>query len=276
MNRNREWNAAIHPLWFAPTTLFLTTICSDILLCRSALWFLDSSLSLAFDRRPSSFAAGIDRRNIHVVRGSTYPTFCSWTGAIHKLKLAWQLEQVDDEHPGQVPPPRIVEYLTSLACLESMPPYGQMSHTKPSTIHRRIEQLVSRIHISHFKAEVLRSAALSSTFSSAYRQAHFNDMLRALSDVITAYCTLKPLSATMANSWPILYAAISAALLFSGIHVVLRKNIPPEVEKLIKVLGEADDADVGDDDGMRIGRTAYADSLEALRCLAEKAVFEDN
>lgn len=80
----------------------------------------------------------------------------------------------------------------------------------------------------------------------------------------------------MANSWPILYAAISAALLLSGLHAVLDEKIPRQVEKLIQILAEANDVDADEDGGMRIGRTAYADSLEGLRYLAAMAAAEDD
>lgn len=248
MNKSLEWDAAIHPLW-------------------SAIWFLDSSLSLAFGRRPSSFVAGTDQHNLHIVHGVTFPTFCSWTGAIHKLKLNWQLGQIDDVRASDIPPARVSRYLQSLANLEIIPPYGPRSNTRPSTIHRRIEQLVSLIHINHVKAEILRVGALSLAIDAASRKELFTEMMRSLSGLLTAYCTLKPLSATMASSWPILYATISAALLLSGINYSLREESPAVVKKLIVVLGE--DVDEGDDHCKTVCRNAYADALKVLRYLSE-------
>lgn len=244
-----EWDAAIQPLW-------------------SAVWFLDSSLSLAFGRRPSSFVAGLDQGSVHIVHGSKFPTFCSWTGAIHKLKLNWQLEQRDDVRISDIPPPTISCYLQSLARLEIIPPYGPMSNTKPSAIHERIEQLVSLIHIAHFKAEICRVAALSFAIEPISRIQHFDEMMRSFSQVITAYSTLKPLSVTMAHSWPILYATVSSALLLSGISYILKLKVSPVVQKLIKVLNE-DLANDSNDYTKTIGQTAYADSLRVLQHLSD-------
>ncbi|OAA70119.1 hypothetical protein LEL_09935 [Akanthomyces lecanii RCEF 1005] len=248
MNRSLEWDAAIHPLW-------------------SAIWFLDSSLSLAFGRRPSSFVAGLDQHNLHIVSGVTFPTFCAWTGAIHKLKLNWQLEQTGDVKASDVPPSIVFRYLQSLANLETIPPYGPRSNTKPSTFHRKIEQLVSLIHINHVKAEILRVAALSSAVRPASRREHFDEMMQSLSGLISAYCTLKPLSVTMANSWPILYATISSALLLAGICYSLGEETPLVVKKLVGVLCE--DVEEDGDHGRAMGPAAYADGLRVLRHLSE-------
>lgn len=245
-----EWDAAIHPLW-------------------SAIWFLESSLSLAFGRRPSSFVANPDLHQLHIGHGVTFPTFCSWTGAIHKLKLNWQLEQLHDMRPSDIPPSTIASYLQSLANLEIIPPYGPRSNTKASTIHRRIEQLVSLIYINHFKVEILRMGALSSAVESAIRKEYFDDMKQSLDGLIAAYCTLKPLSSTMANSWPILYATICAALLTTGISHTMGTGIPDDVQKLIATLSDNDAFDTSDEGSMRVGRALYADSLEALQHLSE-------
>ncbi|TQV95343.1 fungal specific transcription factordomain-containing protein [Cordyceps javanica] len=248
MNDSTEWCAAIHPLW-------------------SAIWFLDSSLSLAFGRRPSSFVAGLDRQDLHIVHGVTFPTFCSWTGAIHKLKLNWQLEPLHELGAGDdVPSSTTARYLQSLANLEVIPPYGPRSGTKPSTIHRRVEQLVSLIHINHCRAEILRVSALSCALGAARRAEHLEDMMRSLDDLVAAYCTLKPLSATMTNSWPILYATMSAALILAGIRSALGEPPPPVVARLVGVLSK-DVVDEAGDHAKTMGRNAYADGLRVLRHL---------
>lgn len=245
-----EWDAAIHPLW-------------------SAIWFLESSLSLAFGRRPSSFVANPDLHKLHVGHGVTFPTFCSWTGGIHKLKLNWQLEQLHDMRPSDIPPSIITSYLQSLENLEIIPPYGPRSNTKASTIHRRIEQLVSLIHINHLKSEILRIGALSSAVEPATRKEYFDDMNQSLDKLIAAYCTLKPLSATMANSWPILYPTICAALLVSGLSQIVKARVPDAVKHLIRALSDDHTFDSSDEDSMRVGRALYADGLKALQHLAE-------
>ena len=245
-----EWNAAVHPLW-------------------SAIWFLESSLSLAFGRRPCSFVGNADRHKLHIAHGMIFPTFCSWTGAIHKLKLSWQLEQLDETGTCDTPPSIIGSYLQSLANLEIIPPYGPKSNTKASTIHRRIEQVVSLIHINQFKAEILRIGALSSAIEPAIRKGYFDEMKQCLGDLITAYCTLRPLSATMANSWPILSATVCAALLLSGINHALNSGISDAVQKLIRVLSVDNVVDCSDNESMGISGTAYANSLKALRHLSE-------
>lgn len=245
-----EWDAAIHPLW-------------------SAIWFLESSLSLAFGRRPCSFVAGCDRQNLYILPDMTFPTFCSWTGAIHKLKLNWQLEEAGDMRGGHVPLSTMTKYLESLANLEDMPPYGTRSNTRPSTIHRRIEQLVSLIHINHLKAEILRVGALSARIDRAIRIDCLDKMMQSMSGLISAYCALKPLSATMANSWPILYATISAALLLSGISRRTNADTSHLIRNLIRLLSDGDDVDGSDDSFMKIGCKAYADSLKVLRHLSE-------
>lgn len=244
-----EWDAAIHPLW-------------------SAVWFLDSSLSLAFGRRPSSFVAGLDQRTLHIARGggTTFPTFCSWTGAIHKLKLHWQLEQLDNVRASDVPISIISCYLQSLANLELIPPYGPRSQTKAQAIHQRIEQLVSLIHIRHFKAEIHRIAALSSAVEASHRLQHFQNMMRSFTELISAYCTLKPLSVTMANSWPILSATVSSALVLFGIHCTLSTSIPPVLAKLIQILDKEDGGD--GNNPARLRHLAYTDSLATLQHLS--------
>ncbi|KAJ3484817.1 hypothetical protein NLG97_g6965 [Lecanicillium saksenae] len=244
-----EWDAAIHPLW-------------------SAVWFLDSSLSLAFGRRPSSFVAGLDQRALHIGHSgcTTFPTFCSWTGAIHKLKLQWQLEQLDDVRASDLPISTTLRYLQSLVNLELIPPYGPKSQTKARTIHQRIEQLVSLIHIRHFKAEIHRVAALCCVMEAGRRIEHLESMIQSLKELTAAYCTLKPLSVTMANSWPILSATVSSALLLSGIHYTLERSMPPEIIKLIQIL---DRENTGHDYGAAgLRHPAYTDSLAALQYLS--------
>lgn len=199
----------------------------------------------------------------------TFPTFCSWTGAIHKLKLNWQLEEADDMRGGHVPLSTMTKYLDSLANLEDMPPYGTRSNTRPSTIHRRIEQLVSLIHINHLKAEILRVGALSARIDRAIRIDYLDKMMQSMRGLISAYCALKPLSTTMANSWPILYATISAALLLSGISQRTNADTSHLIRNLIQLLSDGDDVDGSDDSSMQIGCKAYADSLKVLRHLSE-------
>lgn len=221
---------------------------------------LDSSFCLAYDRRPMSF--------LH--SGYSAPAqpaerpFHDLMHDLQELRLEWQTTSSTE-------PFRLLEshtldrYLNAVEGIEqhATRAIGTVQHA--TQIPARIEQLFYQLHMSYFRAQIRRMAALSSSVSTSNRLNAFAKMRANLHNVISSFMTLKQLSAVPNVAWDVQQATMSSALILAGLDRALETTESQELlEKFARILPHCP-CGVTEEETEKMMEASYCHGLEALK-----------
>ena len=192
---------------------------------------LDSTFSVAFDRRPMSFspnAKSISSAN----PADTARSFTTLMYSLQELRLDWQI--LSSQEPNSVLQTETLDdYFSAAEEIEQSAKETIGLPQQATSIPARVEQLFYQVHMSYFQAHLYRFDSLSQAASKPRRLRSFKAMKENLRSVIQAFMTLKQLSPIPNVAWDIQQAAMSSALILAGIDRALET---PESTELLQKL----------------------------------------
>ena len=195
---------------------------------------LDSTFSLAFDRRPMSFLGNgnsIKRAN----PPDTPRSFTNLMYDLQELRLDWQT--LSSKEPDKLLQSGVLDhYFNTAEEIQRLAEETIGVSQQAITIPGRVEQLFYNIHMSCFQAHIYRFASLSHSIPMPRRLRSFEAMKENLRNVIESFVTLKQLSPIPNVAWDIQQATLSSALLLAGIDRALET---PESTELLQKLSRS-------------------------------------
>ncbi|KAK4495987.1 hypothetical protein PRZ48_013255 [Zasmidium cellare] len=180
-----------------------------------AIIHMDCTLALAFDRRPMSFlSARYDA--VSAIQRAPEVSFFDLVNALNCVKLEWQTAKQMD------PVLRAVEtelYMAKVEQVESMLWSDTCTIKSGKSMEARLQQLVFKLHIEHFKARLYRYGSLAKDASPEKRNLYFGLLENSYATVIETFLSVKPLSPIVQVAWDLLFYAISSALILAGLQL---------------------------------------------------------
>lgn len=180
-----------------------------------AIIHMDCTLALAFDRRPMSFlSARYDA--VSTVQRASEVSFFDLVNALNCVKLEWQTAKQMD------PVLRVVEtelYIARVEQVESISWSDTCTIKAGKSMEARLQQLVFKLHVEHFRARLYRYGSLAKDASPEKRSLYFSLLENSYATVIETFLSVKPLSPIVQVAWDLLFYAISSALILAGLQL---------------------------------------------------------
>ena len=231
--------------------------------------FVDSVLSIAFDRRPVSFLP-VGYCIFKDPSNTTSSSFHERMYAIHALKLAWQKASAED--PTSICKIHAIEpYINALEDIDQATQPTISKSSTQSSIQERLEYLMYRLYVCCFRSKLARSACLSRCPSDNHRRIFFESMTFNLKEVINAFLSLKQLSPVATISWDTLHRTMTSALVLTSVEVVLGAGDSRELlRKLIRSLSPSSERD---SETFDLIVAPYSHGLETLQYSVDKLAY---
>ena len=196
---------------------------------------LDSTFSLAFDRRPMSFLG--KGNSIKSANSPDRPrSFTNLMYDLQELRLDWQI--LSSKEPDKLLQAGVLDhYFNTAEEIQRLAEETIGVSQQATTISARVQQLFYNIHMSCFQAHIYRFASLSHSIPRPRRLRSFEAMKENLRSVIKDFVALKQLSPIPNVAWDIQQATISSALLLAGIDRALEMTESTELlQRLSRIL----------------------------------------
>lgn len=180
-----------------------------------AIIHMDCTLALAFDRRPMSFLS-TRYDAVTAIQRAPEVSFFDLVNALNCVKLEWQTAKQMD------PVLSVVEtelYIAKVEQVESISWSDTCAIKAGKSMEARLQQLVFKLHIEHFRARLYRYGSLAKDASPEKRSLYFSLLETSYATVIETFLSVKPLSPIVQVAWDLLFYAISSALILAGLQL---------------------------------------------------------